>query len=318
MTTATNAQNALNSAQTSTIAQLATGAYPTELAKQLYFLAYAEKIIATAEGVIEENPATEGTLASILANIPSSLGQKNKAGSFSVAIASDQEDLGVAVSNFPVSQAINGSVTANIGNLGQQNKAGSLSVAIASDQEDLGVSVSNFPANQTINGSVTANIGSSGDIATQATVANIETAIGDIGTANTVLNLLQQLFNKDNTIDTTGLATSVNQDSVISNLSNLRTQSPNVSSPATRVVTHIVYKDLDNDGLDDADGTSPATTTISAGKRFIGWFVRSGFPTINGVSWFPQEEENLRPDLGEVLDSISIDFTGAEVLVSYY
>ncbi len=250
------AQAVLNTAQTNTITQLANGAYPTELAKQLYFLAYAEKIIETAEGVIEDG-ATETTVASILSALPSALGQQNKAGSLSVVIASDQD-------------------------------------------------------------AITTNLGSIGAVATEATVADIETAIGNTATAGTVLNLLQEIFDKDSSTDTTGLSTEAKQDSLISTVANLATQSPNISTPIQRSVTHAVYKDLDNDGFDDSDGTSPASVTIAAGKRFIGWFIRSGFPTINGITWYPQEEENLRPGTGETLGSITVDFTNSEVLISYY
>lgn len=116
--------------------------------------------------------ALDSTLTS-LNNKFNSLGQKTSINSTPVVIASDQSTLNisgsVSISNFPATQPISGTVTANIGttnglalestlttlsnkfnSLGQKTSTGSTPVVIASDQSSLSVTVGNFPTTQAI------------------------------------------------------------------------------------------------------------------------------------------------------------------------
>ncbi len=125
---------------------------------------------------------------------------------------------------------------------------------------------------------------------------SIISKVGDINTENTLIFLLNQIVNTQN--------------SLIEYINNL--------NPITRSITHKLLKDINNDGFDDTDPSLPASTTIVGGKRYISWFIRGGNPVVDGVIWHPQEEKNISAGYGEVLDSVFIDYTGAEVLVSYY
>lgn len=135
--------------------------------------------------------ALDATLAAQSAKLPATLGQKAKAASLAVTLASDEDALAVTG---PLTDAelravpvpVSGTVTANLGTIagvatettlaaqsaklpatiGQKAKAASLAVTLASDEDTV-----------TVDGTVTANLGTIAGVATEATLADVKTAV---------------------------------------------------------------------------------------------------------------------------------------------